>query len=58
MRSVLNDFLGISRKFAEQLFHSDYFLNISRTPFNPLTAGGNGRLYILNGRLYIQQAFN
>ena len=55
MRSVLNDFLEISRKFAEQLFHSDYFLNISRTS---LTAGGNGRLYILNGRLYIQQTFN
>ena len=58
MHSLVNDFLGIDQKFFRAAFSkntaggtllisSDYSIKISRTPFNPLTPGGNKRSYIL-----------
>ena len=56
MRFVINDFLGISQKFSEQLFQRtqlawhlcvilfNYSLKITRAPVNPLMSGGNERL--------------
>ena len=58
MCSVVNDFLGISQNFSEQLLQgtwflilSDYSVKISRRPFKPLTHGGNKRSHILKETL-------
>ena len=63
VQSLENDFLGIFQEFFRTAFSknttdrmllvlSDYLLKIPRTPFNPLTPGGNKNSYIL------QQTFN